>query len=302
MRLYTLCLILGLASLASSARAQDTTAAPVTRTTTHSISISVGVTIQSDSRSGDEAFSADILTGLQAKIFMDGEPFQIGASIYAKYGQLATTTAEPQKTQDDLIVSITPSYTVFPVAGIRLFLEVTGETQFRPGVVDSTPTNFLDPLFLYQSLFLGKRLSSQSDDGTSTFDLTAGVGYALEQTLANSFVLQHNRNFVVTTQSPLSSVQEQVTFESGVAAILDINYQKALGDGFSFHTGWKSVALKKQEFLSNFDNARVTSLLLTGLQYKIVSLEYSGHLVYDPNISLRRTLSQSLVFGLTLNL
>jgi len=302
MRLFSICLIWGFAILAMPVRAQDTTAVPPAHPTTHSVAITAGVTMLSDSKDGSETFSADMLTGLQAKIFFDGEPFQLGASIYAKYGQLATSTAPPQKTQDDLIVSLTPSYTVLPGPGIRLFLEVTGETQFRPGVVDSSPTNFLDPLIIYQSLFLGKRLSSQSEDGTSTFDLTAGVGYALEQTLANNFILQSHRNFVVTTQSPLSSVQDQVTFESGVAAIVDINYQKALGDGFSFHSGWKSVALKKQEFFADFPNSRVTSLLLAGLQYKIVSLEYSGHLVYDPNISLRRTLSQSLVFGLTVNL
>ncbi|MDP4199214.1 MAG: hypothetical protein Q8922_05585 [Bacteroidota bacterium] len=293
---------------AASARAQDTTHAADTATlapahpTTHSVSLSLGVTVQSDSKAGDEAFSADILTGLEAKIFMDGEPFQIGASVYAKYGQVATAHEEPQKTQDDLIASITPSYTVLPALGIRLFLEVTGETQFRPGIIDTAKTDFLDPLFLYQSLFLGKRLSSLSADGNTTFDLTAGVGYALEQTVANSFVLQSHRNFVVTDKSPLSSVQDQVTFESGIAGIIDMNYQTALGDGFGFHSGWKTVAMKKEEFFTNFENARVTSLLLAGLQYKIVSLDYSGHLVYDPNISLRRQLSQTLVFGLTLNL
>jgi hypothetical protein len=275
---------------------------PVKKSNTKfSVTPSLGVTVESLS-GDDETFTANWLAGLQSRLFVDGSYLQLGGSVYIKYGQLHSEEV-PKKTQDDLIVSVTPSIPLIPGAGIRLFLETTGETQMAPGLVDDTvETNFLDPLFLYQSLFVGKRLSTSADDGSWNFDFTAGVGYALQQTFAQKFVLEQNRNFVITEESPLSSVQDQVTVESGYSAILDINFDEELASNLTFKTNFKTVALTKDEFIDDVANARATSLLLIGFQYKFVSLDYSGHLVYDRNISPRRSLEQSLVFGFKVTL
>jgi hypothetical protein len=276
--------------------------APAAKSLTFSCDPSLGITMESISRDGEESFTGQWLAGLQSKLFIDGERFQLNSSIYAKYGQLHSADAIPEKTTDDLILSITPSMTVLPVIGIGLFLEVTGETQFARGIVDSSVTRFADPLFLYQSLFLGKRFVWASEDGTGSFDLTAGIGYALQQTFADKFVLEQNRQFVVTENSPLSDVQSQVTLESGYSGIVDLNYRTALTTDLTLKAGWKTVALTRPDFTSDIKDARVTSLLLVGVQYSYFSLDYSGHLVYDRNIALRRSLNQSLVFGLRVSL
>ncbi|MFI5201180.1 MAG: hypothetical protein ACHQNE_02185 [Candidatus Kapaibacterium sp.] len=297
-----------------SARAQEDStqtsgATPKSSPVQHSIQPSLGVTIESSSEANQETFSAIALAGLDANYFADGEPWQLGMKLYARYGQQYSAAAPPVKSQDDLIMSITPSRTVLPGPKIRLFLETTGETHMAKGLADdSTPTKFLDPLFLYQSLFLGRRFSNQADDGSWQYDLTAGVGYALQETLAQNFILSGNRHFVVTDHNPLSSVQNEVTLESGYSAIVDFDWQEQIGENLQMNAGWKTVAINRVETptlpaaKTFFENARVTSLLEFGLQYKLLSINYSGNLTYDRNVSLRRSLDQSLVFGFKLTL
>jgi hypothetical protein len=268
-------------------------------TTKSTLSYSLDVSVSNDSKAGSEVLSADWLSTVAAKVTMEGEPDQFDGRVNATYGQHISELV-PQKTQDDLIVSMMPSRTIVSSASIRFFLEVTGETQFTEGHVDTATTNFLDPLFVYQSLFLGRRFSMASDDGTMSFDLTAGIGYALQQTVASNFVLQQNRNIVVTPNNPLN--QSDVTIESGYSAILDVNYSKTAASGLQFTFSAKTVALTKDNLGGNLSDARVTSLFSLGFQYKIINLTYNGHLIYDPNISLERELSQFVGFGIKVDL
>src|SRR5438105_3008028 len=126
----------------AAAYAQDTTALPSTHphhTTKLHLSPSLDISLTSDSKEGNEVLSAEWLSALTARVFMDGEPDQFAGRIDATYGQ-HISELEPQKTQDDLIVSVTPSRTIVPSIGLRLFLEVTGETQFTKGYVDTAVT------------------------------------------------------------------------------------------------------------------------------------------------------------------
>jgi hypothetical protein len=301
----------------TASHAADTTTNTVDTTTgtpksplyQHTFSPSLGVTIQSSSSSDTDALGAVWVAGLDASFFYDGEPWQFGAKIHAIYGQQNNGSQAPHKTQDDLVASITPSRTILPAFHIRLFLETAGETQMAPGVAgDSTPTKFLDPLFIYQALFLGRRFEGTADDGSWQYDLTAGVGYALQETIAQNFILSQNRNIIVTPQNPLSSIQNEVTLESGYSVIVDFNLQENIGQNLQYTAGWKTVAINRIAGQSLpaastfFSNARITSLLETGLQYKFLSINYSGDLTYDRNVSMRRSLNQSLVFGFKMTL
>ncbi len=296
----------GVDTTLTPAKAVDTVSAPDTATqtppvkslTTFTANLSLGAMVQSQSQAGSSTFAANWLVGVESKLYLDGPGAQLGASLYAKYGQSNNGDSVPQKTQDDLILSLTPSVPMLPAAGIRLFLEVTGETQFEPGTVDSQTTNFLDPLFLYQSLFLGRRFANTSADGLGQFSLVAGVGYAFQQTITKNFIFTQNRNFVVSTNNPLSDVQGEVTFESGYSAIADLDYQRTIATDLSTHISFKTVALSKDGLGGDLTKARVTSLLLLSWQYKFLSLDYNLHLVYDSNVSPERALDQSLVFGL----
>ncbi len=294
----------------TTAVATDSTAGtPKSQLNQHTFSPSLGVTIQSTSSSDTDALSAVWVAGLDASYFYDGEPWQLGAKLHVIYGQQNNGTQPPHKTQDDLVASITPSRTIIPQFHIRLFLETAGETQMAPGIAgDSTPTKFLDPLFVYQALFLGRRFEGAAEDGSWQYDLTAGVGYALQETVAQNFILAQNRNIIVTPQNPLSSIQNEVTLESGYSLIVDFDLTENIGQNLQYTASWQTVAIDRIAGQSLpvastfFENARITSLLQTGLQYKFLSINYSGDLTYDRNVAARRSLDQSLVFGFKMTL
>jgi hypothetical protein len=274
------------------------TTPPKTHSTKFTISPSLDVSITSDSKEGSEVLSGDWLAALTAKIDMEGQVYQFASRLDATYGEHISEDV-PQKTQDDLILSFTPSRMILPSIGLRLFLEVSGETQFTEGMVDSSETNFLDPLFVYQSLFLGKKISWTSDDGNRSFDMTAGVGYALQQTVAKNFLFRQNRNIQLSQTNPLK--QADVTIESGYCALVDVNYSNTITNDLQFTAAAKTVALTKDQLTADFNNARITSIFSVGFQYLYFNLSYNGHLVYDPNVSLERELTQFLGFGFKAN-
>ena len=132
--------------------------------------------------------------------------------------------------------------------------------------------------------------------------MTAGVGYALQQTLADQFVLNQNRQVVIAEHNPLGDIQSGITLESGYCAIVSFNLKAKLGEKSSLRSSLKAVALTKDDAEVKLRNARTTALLSFGFQYSVLSLDYSGHLVYDRNISDKRQLDQSLVFGFRFDL
>ena len=264
----------------------------------YSMSPSLGFTFQSISKDGEENQDLLWLGQLQAKLGFEGEPFQFNSSLFLQYGAQVTRDASPKKTQDNFLLSLVPSMTLSKKAGLRLFFEVTGETEMGNGMVDSAVTSFLDPLFLYETLFLGHKTHVTADDGGSEFDFVFGIGYAFQQTRTKNFPLVQHRQFVVGEGNPLQNVQDQFTVENGYSIILQIDYTKHIGDNFVFKTSMKSVTLTKENFIKSAKNSRNGTLLLAGLQWKFLSIDYTMHMLYDRNISARRQLDQTMVFGL----
>ncbi len=265
-----------------------------------SASPSLGVTFNNiDKSEEEETLTVQWLASLQSRFGYEGDLFQFNTSLFAQFGQLVTKENPPQKMQDDIILTAVPSITISDDLGLRIFFEVTGESDMGKGFVDDTiPTTFLDPLFLYETLFLGHKTNYQSEDGSKEFQFTLGVGYAFQQTIADKFVLEQNRSFVIDQNNPLQGIQDQFTLENGYSAILDIFYKNALSDDVLFKTSLKTVALTKKEFFNDIKQARIGGLMLTGFSYKFLSIDYTLRIVYDNNISTRRQLEQSLVFGL----
>ena len=259
---------------------------------------SIGFTFQGISKDGEESEDLQWLSQLQAKLGYEGNPFQLNTSLFLQFGQQVSHEAPPKKIQDDFQASIVPSMTLSQKYGLRLFFEVTGETEMAEGVVDGVVSRFLDPLFLYQTLFVGHKTHTTWDDGSGEFEFVLGAGYAYQQTLTNKFILQKNRQFVIDEGNPLSNIQDQFTVEKGYSAILQLNFSKSAGESFSFKESFKTVLLTKDGFTRDIKNSRVASLLLSGVQYKIFSIDYTLHIIYDRNVSLRRQLDQTMVFGL----
>lgn len=268
-----------------------------------SLNATGGATFNSiDQSEEDKTENVQWVSGLRSTFNLTAEPFQLFNSVYAQYGQLHEKGSLPQKTKDNLIVTVMPSIALVPGSTFRLFLETTGETTMGKGDIDDVPTKFLDPLFLYQTLFVGQKHHSEAEEGEWNFDLVYGVGYALQQTFAKEFVLEENREFVIGEGNPITDVQDQVSLESGYSAVFSIEYQNNITDKLNFNTSMKTVAMTKTPAIKTIDDSRVSGLLLGGLSYGIISADYTMKLTYDKNFSVRRMLDQGLVFGLKLKI
>jgi hypothetical protein len=297
--------------IANSSRAQDSTSMHIDTVAaqiaakipvTFSASPSLGFTYQGTSKDGDESQDMQWLGQLQAKLGYEGSFFQFNSSLFLQFGQQVSADSHPKNTQDNLQFSLVPSITLSSNYGLRLFLDVTGETQMGNERIDSAQANFLDPLFLYETLFLGHKTHLASEDGNFDLVLVYGAGYAYQQTYTKHFVLAQNRKFVIDENNPLSNVQDQFTVNQGYSGIFELDITKNLGNNFSFKESFKTVLLTKLGFFDNVKNSRVGSLLITGLAYKFLSIDYTLHLVYDNNISPRRELDQTMVFGFKLDI
>lgn len=267
------------------------------------LSLNGGATFTSvDQSEEDKNERVQWLSGLRSSTDFAAGGFQLQSAVFAQYGQAHAKGELPSKIQDNLLVSIMPSVEVLSTMGLRLFLETTGETTMGKGDVDGIPTTFLDPLFLYQTLFLGQRLQSESEDGGTSFSMVYGLGYALQQTIATEFILEENRDFVIDENNPLTSVQDQATLESGYSAVFQLEYSNELFENFAFTSSIRSVAMTKDPAIKTITNSRVSALVLGGLRYGIIGADYTLKLTYDKAYSLRRQLDQSLVFGLKLTI
>lgn len=281
--------------------AQESSVTEESKTTfSYSLVASLGCTFQNISRSAeDETLTAQWLASLQGRMNWEGEVLGLSGSLFSQYGQLHTKDFVPEKTQDNLIVSMTPSLSILPSIGFRVFLENTAETQMQPGIIDTSVTNFLDPLFLYQAIFVGQKITSSATDGSGELSLTYGIGYALQQTFTQDFITtKQGEQLKRDPNSPISNVD----LELGITGVIDFTARKQLTDNFLLTTSLKTIALGKEDTYKDLDKARVSFLGLTSLSYGVVSLDYTCRIVYDSNFSPIRQLDQTLVFGMRLNL
>jgi hypothetical protein len=268
-----------------------------------SLNLTGGATFNSVDQSEEEKTeNVQWVSGMRSTFNLTAEPFQLFNSVYAQYGQLHQKGSLPEKTKDNLIVTVMPSIALLPGSTFRLFLETTGETTMGKGDIDDVPTKFLDPLFLYQTLFVGQKHHSEAEEGDWSFDMVYGVGYALQQTFAKEFILEENREFVIGEGNPITDVQDQVSLESGYSAVFSIEYQNNITEKLNFNTSMKTVAMTKTPAIKTIEDSRVSGLLLSGLSFGIISADYSMKLTYDKNYSIRRMLDQGLVFGLKLKI
>ena len=212
-----------------------------------------------------------------------GSKFDLSSTLFMQYGQSKMQGESAQTLQDAFIWSITPSIPIIKKPAVRLFLETTAETDLGKGTIDDQPTKFLDPLFLYQTLFLGQKHYSYQKDATTTWELTYGVGYAFQQTL--------NKNFEV--QNEISGNKSD--FESGFSGILEFNVNTQITDDISFVLYAKAVTISREDFFKDWDSSRRSILVRSGLFYKKIGMEYNYHQVHDLNLSATDLVDQSIM-------
>jgi hypothetical protein len=263
---------------------KDSIVAPKAEIKTHfHIRPSLGLTYSDSNTKGIRTTDLQWLGTVNSDFDYIGSKYQFSSSLFMQYGERKSKGQAPEKLQDAFILSLTPSIPVIKVPAIRLFLETTGETKLGNGTIGNRPTSFLDPLFLYQTLFLGQKHYSYQKNAKTTWDLTYGLGYAFQQTV--------NKNF----QSQNNITGNRSDFESGFSGIIEFNMNSQISRTLSFVLNAKAIALSRQNLFKDFNSSRRSVLVRSGLFYKKVGMEYNYHAVHDLNLSPEEMVDQSLM-------
>ncbi len=211
----------------------------------------------------------------------------MSSTLFMQYGQSKAQGQDPVKLQDAFILSVTPSIPIIKLPPLRLFLETTAETNMGKGTINDNPTSFLDPVFLYQTLFVGQKHYSYQKDDKTTWELTYGVGYAFQQTLNKDFKIEQDL------------AGNNSSFESGFSGIIDFSINSKVTETINFVLNAKAVALSRENFFQDFDASRRSILVRSGLFFKKVGIEYNYHQVHDLNLSETALVDQSIMFTLS---
>lgn len=264
------------------------------------VSPTLGFNLQSTSyERGEETISAQWLGSLRSKLDIYGDVFNFNTSLTAQYGQIISKENAPVTTQDNLMLSVMPSMILFESLQLRLFLDNVLQTTMKYNENNGNPKSFLDPAYLYHTLFLGQDYKWENEDNTSSFKIIYGLGYAVQQTYTDKYVLEENKDFVIDENNPLSDVQSHFTLETGYSGILKFTYDTMLADDLTFYSDFSIAAITKDSFFEDVSKVSVNGIFFTSLKYKFFSLEYSANMTYDEQIYSHRQLEQTLVFGFT---
>lgn len=248
---------------------------------------SLGLTFTDSNSDGERTTNLQWLGTVNSDFDYIGKKFDFSSTLFMQYGESKLKGQDAEKLQDAFILSLTPSVPLIKVPVIRLFLETTAETSLGKGMIDDQPTGFLDPLFLYQTLFVGQKHYSYQDKDNTTWELTYGLGYAFQETLNKKFEVQSNIS------------GNKADFESGFSGILEFNVNSQITESLSFVLSAKAVALSRENFFSDFDASRRSVLVRSGLFYNKIGVEYNYHQVHDLNLSENDLVDQSIMFTIS---
>jgi hypothetical protein len=269
----------------SNAQTQDQ------KSLTYGIHPSIGLTYTNLSQSSNEAENLEWLLSLQANFNYAAENFNFDSDLFIQFGQIVAARQHPQKTQDNLILNLMPSVRLTETPSIRLFWQTKAETQMKEGFIGDQKAQFLDPLFLTHTLFVGDKnhLITQTED--QNFVIVYGIGYSFQQII--------KRHFQLTSENQPSSNAEYI---AGPTGVFNSTFSKRFSDLVSTSISLNSLLLAKKEFLKSTSNSRFSSLLTASLNLGVITLQYSNTLVYDKELSKKRQLNQSLVLGIKIDL
>ena len=264
------------------------------------VSPTLGFNLQSSSyERGEETISAQWLGSLRSKLDIYGDIFNFNSSVTAQYGQIISKDEIPITTQDNLMISLMPSMSLFESLQLRLFFDNVLQTSMDVNDNYGNPISFLDPAYLYHTLFVGQDYSWENEEYTSSFNIVYGVGYAVQQTYTDKYILEENKDFIIDDNNPLSDVQSHFTLETGYSGILKFTYETLIGEELSWYSDFSIAAITKDSFFEDISKVSVNGIFYTAFKYNFLSLEYSANLTYDEQIYSHRQLEQTLVFGFT---
>ncbi len=244
---------------------------------------SLGLTYNNSNSEGIKTSNLQWLGTVNYDFNYIGSKFELSSTLFMQYGQSKIFGQDVEKLQDVFVFAITPSILLINKPAIRLFFETTAETNLGKGTIADNPTSFLDPLFLYQTLFLGQKHYSSQKETKTTWDITYGLGYAFQQTVNKNFELQPDLN------------GNSSDFETGFSAILELNINSQISESISFVLNAKAVALSRENFFKDFDSSRRSILVRSGLFFENIGIEYNYHQINDLNLSEMAMVDQSIM-------
>jgi len=249
-----------------------------------------GATFTSFNTSEGDDSHLELLLSILANANYEGSNFNFDSEFYIQYGQIVRKDFPPQKTQDNFILTLMPSFRIMEKPSVRLFWQAKAETQLRKGYLNDQETNFADPMFITNTLFLGEKSKLIEQTETQQFNVTYGIGYSFQNII--------KKHFQLTSETTPSNNAE---FADGPTAVFNMNFSKSISENVSFYFSFNSLFLAKKDFFKNTSNSRFSSLLLGSLNIGLISFEYSNRIVYDKELGNKRQLEQSLVVGFKFN-
>ena len=222
----------------------------------------------------EETQNLEWLTSAQFFFNYYSDNFHFDSDIFVNYGQVVRNGELPEKTQDLLFFTLMPSIRLIDTPSIRLFLQSKGETQLRKGYIREKETDFCDPLFLTNTIFIGEKNSLLTRTENQKFEITYGIGYSFQQVFKKNFVLE-------SEDFPSSDVE----FINNPSAILRCDFYKTFLDEISFSLKMKSGLDFKNGFLKSVSNSRLSTVIVSSFDIYFISLQYIGNIVYDNEIS-----------------
>jgi hypothetical protein len=254
-----------------------------------------------------EIYNLQIGGKLKADFSYNVGRINLRSLIDARLSQKVNSDRVPERTDDDLVVSVIPSFRLYQERTLTLALDMTLQTQMMKTEVDEVYTKrFMDPAFFYQTLYLGHQYEWKSGDRKDYFLFRHGLGYALQQTSYSRFVLTSDRlGDRIGSQNPLTEIQRKggLKLESGVSYLIGLDYRSDLADDLKFRFETFGVMLSKTGFIGDPKESRGYFKVNPSLTYKnYLKLEYRLVTSYDKNYSKRRKLLQELTIGLTYDL
>lgn len=251
-----------------------------------SLQPSIGLTYTNTSENNGDSENLEWLLNLQSNFNYKSENFHFDSDLFINFGQIVKAGSYPEKTQDAFILNLMPSIILSDVPRLRLFLQSKAETQLKRGYIDDQETQFLDPLFLTHTIFVGEKKYLFETTEDQEFRLTYGLGYSFQQIIKKSFVLSDETK-------PSSDAE----FINGPSAVFNLNFSKQLNENVSIGVSLNSLFLMKKDFFKSTSNSRFSSLLLCSMEFSFLSIQYTNRLVYDKELSDRRQFDQSIILG-----
>jgi hypothetical protein len=258
--------------------------------------LSVGAMGSINDNIADDRSSVIMNTVLNSFLDIQGRDVQFHGDVSFNFARFAAQYQAPQTTMSNLNITLRPSLWIND--DLKLFFQTYAQTQVASSTIDDTITTTpLDPIYLNESLYLGQSLANNAKDGSTHIDVTYGAGYAFEQTVtSNPLVYRINRPYVFNGEL-IRPQQSSLTARSGVIAVLYFNFTDNLTKDLKFNLTSNSEMVAEEDFFKSISNAHAQTSLLVGLHYFGFGFTETATLIYDHNISVKRSLQQLLVLS-----